>query len=320
VAIPDPDSGAAGGFPAALAAAARGSDAVLEAIIAAGGAEFAGGEPENAAGTRLWAAMRYALFAGGKRLRPFLVLSTSDLCAEDPAATRPHALRAAAALELVHCYSLVHDDLPAMDDDDLRRGQPTVHRRFDEATAILVGDALQALAFAVLADPATHPDPAVRAALVGGLARGAGAAGMVAGQALDLAAADIAAPQAGFVRRVQALKTGALIRFACEAGGRIAGADEAQISALRAYGDHLGALFQITDDLLDVEGDEAALGKAVGKDADQGKATFVALLGLDGARKEARERHRMALESLDLFGKKAELLRAAADFVLHRQA
>lgn len=318
--MPDPESAEAGGFSAALDAAARATDTTLATIIDTGAAVYADDNPEGAAAARLWAAMRYALFAGGKRLRPFLVLTAADICADDPVAIRACALRAAAALELVHCYSLVHDDLPAMDDDDLRRGQPTVHRQFDEATAILAGDALQTLAFEVLADPATHADPAVRAALVAGLARGAGAAGMVAGQVLDLAAADIAAPGAGFVRNIQALKTGALIRFACEAGGCIAGTDDSRIAALRGYGDHLGALFQITDDLLDVEGDEAAVGKAVGKDADQGKATFVALLGLDGARKEARERHQMALEFLDLFGKKAELLRAAADFVLHRQA
>ena len=307
-------------FAGALGAAAQATDATLAALIDAGAAGFPRGDAEAAGAVRLWDAMRYALFAGGKRLRPFLVLAAADVCATDPASVRPGALRVAAALELVHCYSLVHDDLPAMDDDDLRRGQPTVHRKFDEATAILAGDALLTLAFEVLADAATHTDGAVRAALVAGLAKGAGAAGMVAGQALDLAAADIADPSAGFVRRVQALKTGALIAFACEAGARIAGADAAAIAALGAYGDHLGALFQITDDLLDVEGDAAAVGKALGKDADQGKATFVALLGVDGARREARDRHGMALESLDLFGKKAELLGAAADFVLHRRA
>lgn len=317
--MPDPDRGAGGAFPAALDAAARATDATLAAILDAGASAFAG-DADSAGAARLWDAMRYALFAGGKRLRPFLVLTSAETCAGDAVAVRSSALRAAAALELVHSYSLVHDDLPAMDDDDLRRGQPTVHRRFDEATAILAGDGLQALAFAVLADPQTHADPAVRTALVVGLAHGAGAAGMVAGQALDLAAADLDAPTGVYIRRVQALKTGALIRFACEAGARVAGAEDRQVAALCAYGDHLGALFQITDDLLDVEGDAAAVGKAVGKDAAQGKATFVALLGLDGARKEARERHRMALESLDLFGKKAELLRAAADFVLHRQA
>lgn len=307
-------------FANALDAAAQATDAALTTILDGGMADFAQHDPEQAGAVRLWEAMRYALFAGGKRLRPFLVVTAADICAVDRSATQPQALRVAAALELVHCYSLVHDDLPAMDDDDLRRGQPTVHRKFDEATAILAGDAMLTLAFDVLADPATHGDGAVRATLVAGLARGAGAAGMVAGQALDLAAADIDTPTAGFVRHVQALKTGALITFACEAGARIAGADVDNIKALRAYGDHLGALFQITDDLLDVEGDAVTVGKAVGKDAEQGKATFVALLGLDGARKEARERHGMALEFLDLFGKKADLLRAAADFVLHRQA
>jgi farnesyl diphosphate synthase len=305
-------------FADALAAAGSATDAALARILDAGSAGFPCDDGEAAGAARLWAAMRHALFAGGKRLRPFLVLTAADICAADPVSVRPGALRVAAALELVHCYSLVHDDLPAMDDDDLRRGQPTVHRKFDEATAILAGDALLTLAFEVLADPATHADGAVRTTLVAGLAKGAGAAGMVAGQALDLAAADIASPSAGFVRRVQALKTGALIAFACEAGARVAGADGEAVAALGAYGRHLGALFQITDDLLDVEGDAAAVGKAVGKDAEQGKATFVALLGVDGAREEARERHRMALESLDLFGNKAELLHAAADFVLHR--
>jgi farnesyl diphosphate synthase len=269
---------------------------------------------------RLWEAMRHAVLAGGKRLRPFLVLTAAEICAAEGAVTRARSRRVAAALELVHCYSLVHDDLPAMDDDDLRRGKPTVHRKFDEATAILAGDALLTLAFEVLADDATHPDGAVRAALVSGLAKAAGASGMVAGQALDLAAAGIDAPSAGFVRRLQALKTGALIRWGCEAGAVVAGAETARVAALRSYGEHLGALFQITDDLLDVEGDRAAVGKAVGKDAGQGKATFVALLGVEGARAEARERHRMALESLDLFGIRADLMRRAADFVLQRRA
>ena len=307
-------------FAAALDAAARETDATLAAILDAGAAAVDTADPEAAGGARLWQAMRYALFAGGKRLRPFLVLTAADVCAGDAAAVRTGARRAAAALELVHCYSLVHDDLPAMDDDDLRRGQPTTHRKFGEATAILAGDALLTLAFEVLADPATYADAAVRCALVAGLARGAGAGGMVAGQALDLAAAGLAAPSAAYVRRVQALKTGALIAFSCEAGARVAGAGDAAVAALRRYGDHLGALFQITDDLLDVEGDAAAVGKAVGKDAGQGKATFVGLLGVDGARKEARQRHEAALESLDLFGKRAELLSAAADFVLHRKA
>ena len=309
-----------GDFPAALESAARQTEAALDTII---GASVAARLDEPAI-ARLTDAMRHAVFGGGKRLRPFLVLTAADICADicagDAAVTRERARRVAAALELVHCYSLVHDDLPAMDDDDLRRGQPTVHRKFDEATAILAGDALLTLAFEALADSATHPDGGVTSALVAGLARASGAAGMVGGQALDLAAAGIDQPGEAFVRRVQALKTGALIAFACDAGAIVAGADAAARAALRTYGEHLGALFQITDDLLDAEGDAQAVGKAVGKDAGQGKATFVALLGVAGARSEAGQRHQLAVDSLDLFGQKADLLRAAADFVLHRQA
>jgi farnesyl diphosphate synthase len=228
-------------------------------------------------------------------------------------------LRAGAAVELIHTYSLIHDDLPAMDDDDLRRGKPSCHVAFDEATAILAGDALLTLAFEVLADPATHPDGAVRCDLVRALADAAGGRGMVAGQALDLAGehtkADLAA-----ITRMERLKTGALIAFSCEAGAIVAGAPADDRAALRAYGVDLGLAFQVVDDLLDVEGVEAAVGKKVGKDAAAGKATFVAALGVRAARAKAQELVDSATARLDRFGASADLFRAVARFVLDRKA
>jgi farnesyl diphosphate synthase len=228
-------------------------------------------------------AMRYATLGGGKRLRPFLLVATARLFDVAPEA----AMRVAAALEMVHCYSLVHDDLPAMDDDDLRRGRPTVHRVFGEALAILAGDALLTYAFDVMADEQTHPEPGVRNKLVVGLARAAGIGGMAGGQALDLAAERAAAPLlAADVRKLQAMKTGAILRFAIAAGALVGGADEPTSAALSAYGQAIGAAFQIADDLLDAEGDEKALGKRVGKDAGRNKATLVAVLGPEAARTE----------------------------------
>ncbi|MBS7545421.1 polyprenyl synthetase family protein [Ancylobacter oerskovii] len=270
---------------------------------------------------RLARAMRHAALAGGKRLRPFLVIESAALFG----VPMPRALPAATALECVHCYSLVHDDLPAMDDDDLRRGQPTVHRAYDEATAILAGDGLLTLAFELLAEPAAAPDPAVRIALVAALARAAGGEGMIGGQMLDLAAegrfadAGRPAPDLASVARLQELKTGALLRYACEAGGLLGGASPSEIANLQAYSRAVGRAFQIADDLLDVEGDAATVGKAVGKDSAAGKATFVELLGVDGARAELGRLVENAHAALSGFGTRATLLREAAVFIAERR-
>lgn len=273
------------------------------------------------ASERLAGAMRHAALGGGKRLRPFLVLESAALFG----VPREAALPAAAALECVHCYSLVHDDLPAMDNDDLRRGLPTVHRAYDEATAILAGDALLTLAFDILAREETHPDPAVRIALVAGLAGAAGTGGMVGGQMLDLAA-EGRFEEAGRgllgmeeIARLQGMKTGALLRYACEAGARLGGASAAERAALDAYALAIGRAFQIADDLLDVEGDAGAVGKAVGKDAGAGKATFVELLGVEGARAELARLVAEAERALVTFGTRATLLDQAARFIANRR-
>jgi farnesyl diphosphate synthase len=229
------------------------------------------------------------------------------------------ALRAAAAVEMVHCYSLIHDDLPAMDDSDLRRGRATSHMAFDEATAILAGDGLLTEAFAVLADPGTHADPAVRAELVAGLAAAAGAAGMVGGQMIDISPARARLDLAG-ITALQSLKTGALITFSCDAGAILGAAPEAERGALRAYAADLGLAFQIADDLLDAEGTAEELGKPTGQDSAQGKATFVGLLGAEGARAKAVTLINHACARLDLFGEKADLLRETAQFVVHRRS
>jgi farnesyl diphosphate synthase len=257
-------------------------------------------------------AMRYAV-RGGKRLRGFLVLEGARMLG----ASEAQAVSAAASIEALHAYSLIHDDLPCMDDDDLRRGQPTVHKKWDEATAVLAGDALQTLAFELLCDPALGPTD-VRIALVAGLAKASGIDGMVLGQALD-----IAAETAGRsltleeITALQAGKTGALIGFAAEAGAVIAGADPAP---LRRYAAALGLAFQIADDILDVTGDEAKTGKRLHKDADAGKATFVSLLGLDGARVRAAELVQEAEAALAGYGKGADNLIAAARFVIARDS
>lgn len=264
---------------------------------------------------RVFEAMRYATLGGGKRLRPFLVLETSRLFKVDPAC----AIRAAAALEMVHCYSLVHDDLPAMDDDDVRRGRPTVHRAFDEATAILAGDGLLTRAFEVLADPLTHGDAQVRSALVLALARAAGPDGMVGGQMIDLQAASLPM-DIGAITRLQRMKTGALIAFACEAGALLGHAAPTLHEALRGYAHDLGLAFQITDDLLDVEGAAAEVGKAVGKDAAAGKATFVSLLGVERARDQARRLAGQAEAHLAAFGDAAARLRELAAWVVERRS
>ncbi|MCW5770321.1 MAG: polyprenyl synthetase family protein [Rhodospirillaceae bacterium] len=266
---------------------------------------------------RLYEAMRYASLEGGKRLRPFLVLESARLF-DVP---RARALRAAAAIEFVHCYSLVHDDLPAMDDDDLRRGRPTTHKKFDDATAILAGDALLTLAFEVLADPDTHPDGGVRAELVAALAAGAGATGMVGGQMFDLEAEKHGRTYSlDDITRLQSMKTGRLIGFSCQAGAILGQAAPAQRRALDRYAEALGLAFQIADDLLDAEGTEAEVGKKVGKDAAAGKATFITYLGLDGARRRAQELAAEAAGHLDLFAVKAQILSNVAQFVVERRA
>lgn len=259
-------------------------------------------------------AMRYATLGGGKRLRGYLVVAGARMCGADEGAAR----RVAAAVEMVHAYSLVHDDLPAMDDDDMRRGKPSCHIAFDEATAILAGDALLTLAFEVLADPATGGGPEVRCELVRALAAAAGREGMVGGQMIDLAAAR-GGTDAALIARLERMKTGALIAFAAEAGAILAGSPGEAADALRAFGYDLGLAFQVKDDLLDVEGEESAVGKKVGKDAAAGKATFVATLGVDGARAEARRLADSAIARLDRFGVEADPLRAVCDFVLDRR-
>ncbi len=270
---------------------------------------------EKAAAPRLAEAMRYAALGGGKRIRPFFVREAAAICDGDDAC----ALRVGAALECIHCYSLAHDDLPAMDDDDLRRGRPTVHVAFDEATAILAGDALQSMAFEIITDAATHPDAAVRAELAGMLAKASGEAGMAGGQMLDMQAEAARERAMEQVIAIQRLKTGALFRFACEAGAVLAGAVEDARAALRAYADAIGLAFQVADDILDVRATAAELGKTPGKDAAAGKATFVDLLGLDGARQRARNLVEEAIAALAPFGPRADVLRAAARFVVERR-
>ncbi len=263
---------------------------------------------------RLLEAMRYGSLGGGKRFRPFLVIESAALFGIGT----DRALNAAAALECVHCYSLIHDDLPAMDDDDLRRGRPTVHKAFDDATAILAGDALLTLAFEILAAPDTHPNPQVRAELGLALARASGAAGMAGGQMLDLEAPGKSLGEAD-IRMLQSMKTGALITFGCVAGGILGEAPEANLAALRTYGDALGAAFQLADDLLDVEGDAALVGKATGKDQGAGKGTLVSLFGIEAARAKLEELKAGALGALTPFKPRDAILAKAAEFVVARK-
>jgi farnesyl diphosphate synthase len=269
--------------------------------------------PVAGAQARLHEAMRYATLGGGKRLRPFLVVAAGEL--QDVPEAR--ALRVGAAIEMIHGYSLIHDDLPAMDDALLRRGRPSCHRQFDEASAILAGDALQALAFEVLTEPATHPDAAVRCALALGLARAAGAAGMCGGQMIDLLA-EGQALDLDQVLELQRLKTGALIRFACESGAVLGAASEADRAALAAFAADLGLAFQIQDDLLDLTGDAAKTGKDQGLDAAAGKATVAGLLGVEGARAKLVALQESANRHLERFGERAGLLRAVVEFVISR--
>jgi farnesyl diphosphate synthase len=287
-------------FETALSHAASKTDVLLDGLL------------RESASPRLLEAMRYAVLGAGKRLRPLLVLESARLFGVKEAS----ALRVGAALECVHCYSLVHDDLPAMDDDDLRRGKPTAHRRFDEATAILAGDSLLTFAFEVLADPATHSDAGIRSALVLELAKASGKDGMAGGQMLDIEAETMDASSVDQIIGIQSRKTGALFRFACEAGAILAGADR---TPLRNYADDMGLAFQITDDLLDIDSTAEQLGKATQKDMKHGKATIVSLTGREAARAKAESLVASAIAALDVYGERAEILSDAARFIMLRK-
>lgn len=291
-----------------LAETAQSVDSLFETILA----------PQTRSGEiarpdRLLGAMRHAVFAGGKRFRPFLLVESAHLCGY----CESGATLAATAVEALHTYSLIHDDLPSMDDDDTRRGKPTVHKAFDEATAILAGDALQTLAFDILSREAVHADPQIRCALVATLARAAGLGGMAGGQMLDLSAEGRAVDEAA-IRQMQAMKTGALIAASCEMGALIAGAPEGHRQALKEYGEHLGLAFQIADDLLDLDGDADALGKATAKDAVRGKATLAGHLGQENARAILKETVKACEKSLRRIGEPADMLIAAARFAAER--
>ena len=293
-------------FEPALAHAAQSVERTMDRLLPSG----------DTGEARVFEAMRYASLGGGKRLRAFFVLAGATLFK----VAALSALRTASAIEFVHAYSLIHDDLPAMDNDDLRRGKPSCHKQFDEATAILAGDALQALAFEVLAHEDTHGDPSVRVALVAELAKAAGAHGMVGGQMLDLLAEKEGADMSiGAITNLQRLKTGALISFSCTSGAILGKASEPLRAALAAYAHDLGLAFQIVDDLLDIEGTAQELGKTPGKDAAAGKATFVSILGKERARAQADLLARQAAAHLEPFGAPADLLRQAADFVVARR-
>lgn len=305
----------AAAFAARLDTVVADMEALLDGLL--GAAPLAG---ERSRPARLLDAMRYASLGGGKRFRPFLAVESAALFG----APRERALMVGAAVELVHCYSLAHDDLPAMDNDDLRRGRPTTHKAFDEATAILAGDALLTLAFDFLARPETHPDAGVRIELVLALARASGLGGMVGGQMIDLAAEGRFAggePQRldrQATETLEAMKTGALLRFSCAGGAILAQADGAARAALDRYGTAIGKAFQVADDLLDAEGDPATVGKATNKDAAAHKATLVSIMGIDGARRALADLVAEAEAALAPFGADGEVLRAAARFVAER--
>jgi farnesyl diphosphate synthase len=308
---------AIGRFQDHLNQIAKDTDSLLDELLAAAPATPELGRPQ-----RLLEAMRYASLGAGKRFRPFLVVESAALFG----VPRPQALSVGAALECVHCYSLVHDDLPAMDNDALRRGRPTVHKAFDEATAILAGDGLLTFAFDILSRPQTHPNPAVRIELVTALARASGLGGMAGGQMLDLAAEGRF--DGGKVQRLgetevmtlQAMKTGALLSFGCRSGGILGQAPDAERAALERYGSAVGRAFQIADDLLDVEGDPALVGKQTGKDAEAGKATMVGILGIEGAKARLKQLVAEAASALAPFGEAAAILIEAARFVAEREA
>ncbi|GAB5460859.1 polyprenyl synthetase family protein [Hoeflea alexandrii] len=297
-------------FAARLETTAQKVAATLEALLSDTLLDGEIGRPAH-----LLAAMRHGVLNGGKRLRPFLVVETSRLLG----APEPAAMRVAAALECIHCYSLIHDDLPSMDDDDLRRGQPTVHVAFDEATAILAGDALLTLAFDILSSPETALPAEARLQLVNQLARAAGIGGMVGGQALDLDAERVTPDEAGIVR-LQAMKTGALLRYACAAGALAARADDETLARMTRFGEIVGLAFQLADDLLDVTSDTATLGKAAGKDAGRGKGTLVSLHGVAAARLRLDGLVEEAAALLEPFGPEAETLRQAARFIARRES
>src|ERR1700733_5374802 len=291
-------------LPRAIAASVQAVDSVLETVLPL----------PHGPQARVQEAMRYATFAGGKRLRPFLVLHSARLFGVDDA----HSLRVGSAIEVLHTYSLVHDDLPCMDDDDLRRGRPTTHIAFDEMTAVLAGDALLTIAFEILSDAPTPPDPQVRVNLIARLAEAAGHDGMIGGQIIDM----LAAENFGLdeVRNLQRLKTGQLFEFSCEAGPILGKASAEDRQRLRDYAHELGVVFQITDDLLDVTLTAEKTGKAVGKDAEMGKATLVTLLGVEGARAEAEKRARAAIAALGPHAAKSPELSGLPLFLLDRES
>jgi farnesyl diphosphate synthase len=310
----DPASSAS--FAARLDAIARDVESLLDRLLASSEEDSEITRPR-----RLLDAMRYGSLGGGKRLRPFLVVEAASLFG----VPLGNALMAGAALECIHCYSLIHDDLPAMDNDDLRRGRPTVHRAFDDATAILAGDGLLTFAFDLLSRPETSADPAIRVQLVKMLSRAAGIGGMVGGQMLDLAAEGRFPHGASNtlserdVAVLQAMKTGALLRFACNAGAILGQASDNEAVALDRFGDAIGQAFQIADDLLDVEGDSAVVGKATGKDAAAGKATMVSILGVAGAKTRLQALVADAGAALAPFGTAATTLVTAARFIADRR-
>jgi farnesyl diphosphate synthase len=294
----------------AIAVSAKLVDAALDAVL-----------PQPAGRqARVQEAMRYAIMAGGKRLRPFLVLHSARLFGVDDS----RSLRVGAAIEALHTYSLVHDDLPCMDDDDLRRGRPTTHIAFDEMTAVLAGDALLTIAFEILADARTHPSAEVRCALIARLAEASGHSGMIGGQIIDMLADTLKSEGGGFgvedVIDLQRRKTGQLFEFSCEAGPILGQATAEDRARLKAYAEDMGVVFQITDDLLDVTSTAEKTGKAVGKDADMGKQTLVTLLGVEGARAEAKKRARRAVEALGIYAARAPELSALPFFLLDRDS
>jgi farnesyl diphosphate synthase len=291
-------------LPRAIAASAAAVDAMLETVLPL----------PHGPQARVQEAMRYATFAGGKRLRPFLVLHSARLFGVDDS----RSLRVGAAIEALHTYSLVHDDLPCMDDDDLRRGRPTTHIAFDEMTAVLAGDALLTIAFEILADAKTHPDADVRVALVARLAEASGHDGMIGGQVIDMLASQ--SFSIDDIVNLQRLKTGQLFEFSCEAGPILGQASPDDRARLRAYAREMGVVFQITDDLLDVTSTAEKTGKAVGKDADMGKATLVTLLGIDGARAEARRRADAAIAALGPHAARSPELSGLPLFLLDRES
>ena len=291
-------------LPAALSSIAEVVEASLEALL----------PPVEGAEGRLAEAMRYATLGGGKRMRAFMVMESAGLFA----VSQTCAARVAASVEMLHAYSLVHDDLPAMDNDDLRRGRPSTHKAFDEATAILAGDALQTRAFEVLAEPDTHSDPQARCELLAALGAAAGARGMAGGQMIDMLT-EGKTLDAPTIARLQALKTGRLIQYSAEAGAILGRAPLSQRHLLAAYGRDIGAAFQIADDLLDAEGSTEQTGKTTGKDAAAGKATMVAILGIERARAQADLLARQAAGHLEGFGERARLLRSLASYVVTRR-